>query len=747
MRLRYATADGTATAPGDYTPVPPTELVIAPLATAVTTPVDVLGDTDPEANETFRVELSGVENATVSDGEAIGTIIDDEPAATLSIDDVTVVEGDAGTRAAAFTVTRSHTAGDVSFRFLTEDGSATPLADYFPNGGTVTFATGSPTATFAVDVAGDVLDEDDETFGVRLSTPVDAVIADGFALGTIADDDAAPAFSIDDVSVQEGNAGTTVARFTITLSAVEREDGDCRWPRPPTARQPPPGDYTAVAPTTLTFAGTTTRTFDVTINGDGDPDSTETFSVELSGAVNATVADGQGVGTILDDEAPANDDFADAAPLGEGATPFDTSFATIETDEPGLDPNVPVLYPTVWFRFSPGRGAVELRAPRLSVYTGTSLGALTLVARSDGTGGIVPIQFPSVEGQEYLVQLLGPSAFFGAGIGRATLDMTFNPAPANDDFDDAAPLATGTTPLDTSFATIQASEPGLASLDASTVSVRLVQAGARARRRRAERQDPPRRCDAAAVGVHRLEPRRAHARRTRRAPILSHRGRPWRRRNRIHGRSRPGVSRAGGRRLGIRVGRHHRRAWLHREFRAGHAGHGLPSGATERRLRRGDASRRGHGGLRHLVRERRTRRARSCDGRARSAPSVCLVPAQPRPRWGQPATVGPAARAEATLGLHRRQPRRPDARQTSRLQVWLPRDGRRDRRLPDRSRSGLLRASPFGVDIPDRQPGSRPRDPEHGLQPVTGERRLRQRGPDQRRPDGVRHLLRHNRIR
>ena len=470
VRLRYATADGTATAPGDYTAVPPTELVIPQLATAVTATVDVLGDTDPEGNETFRVELSGVENATVSDGEAIGTIIDDEPAATLSIADVTVAEGNTGTRPATFVVTRSHTAGDVSFRFLTEDGSATPLADYFPNGGTVTFAAASPTATFTVDVAGDVLDEVDETFGVRLSNPVDAFISDEFALATIADDDAAPSLSIDDVQLAEGNTGTTTARFTVTLSAPSAStvrvtaataDGTAIAP----------GDYTAVAPTAITFAGTTTQTVDVTVNGDGDPEADETFTVQLSGAVNATVADGVGLGTIRDDEAPPNDNFADAAMLLPGTTAFDTSFASTEPGEPGLE-FLPGR-PSVWYRLTTGQGGVALRLDpgitpkQIAVYTGSSLNALTLVERFQSTGPFteVALEFASEPGQLYYIQILAPSALsnpFLPGIGAGTLTTTLYPAPTNDNFADAAMLLPGTTAFDTSFASTEPGEPGLA---------------------------------------------------------------------------------------------------------------------------------------------------------------------------------------------------------------------------------------------------------------------------------------------
>src|SRR5439155_16502782 len=69
--------------------------------------------------------------------------------------------------------------------------------------------------------------------------------------------------------------------------------------------------------------------------------------------------------------------------------------------------------------------------------------------------------------QVYHVQVLGPAALrpgrpFTPGIGEGTLTMTFHPAPANDDFTDAASLSIGSAAVDTSFATVEAGETGLA---------------------------------------------------------------------------------------------------------------------------------------------------------------------------------------------------------------------------------------------------------------------------------------------
>src|SRR5205823_8742685 len=86
--------------------------------------------------------------------------------------------------------------------------------------GTVTFNSGVTTQTIPVTINGDTTFEPDETFVVNLTTPVNATISDNQGQGTIKNDDASPnpSISIDDVTVTEGDSGTTSANFTVSLS-------------------------------------------------------------------------------------------------------------------------------------------------------------------------------------------------------------------------------------------------------------------------------------------------------------------------------------------------------------------------------------------------------------------------------------------------------------------------------------------------------------------------------------------------
>ncbi len=330
VTVDFASRDGTATAAsGDYHSVSGS-LTFAPGETLQQITVEVSGDTRIEDDETFFVDLSHPDGAVIVDGRGEGTILnDDEEPPQISIDDVAVNEGDEGTAGAVFTVELSRAAGAaVTMDFATRDGTATVAdGDYRSVSGTLTFAPGETARQVTVDVVGDTRPEDDETFFVDLSNPTGATIADGSGEGTILNDDEEPpeppAMSIDDVSVVEGDEGTALATFTVELSrAVTAADGTV-------AVDYATGDGTATAADddyapasgTLGFApGQIRRELTVEVTGDTRVEGDEGFSVLLSNPTGATVADGQGEGTILnDDEEPSRIRLTGAPSAAEGA--------------------------------------------------------------------------------------------------------------------------------------------------------------------------------------------------------------------------------------------------------------------------------------------------------------------------------------------------------------------------------------------------------------------------------------------
>ena len=320
VTVQAASANDTATAPADYTALAPTTLSFAPGETTKQVSVTVNGDALDEVNETFFVNLANPTNATIVDTQGVGTITDDDPLSALSVNDVTIGEGNSGTVPATFTVTLAPVSGRaVTVDYATGNGSATSPADYQANGGTLNFAAGETTKTVTVLVNGDALDEIDETFTVNLTNAPNATITDDSGLGTITDDDTAPALSINDVAAAEGDSGTTSATFTVSLSGPSGRPISVDYATA-NGTAIAPADY-AVTSGTLNFApGDTTKQVTVLVNGDTLDEVNETFTVNLSNESNATIADPQGTGTITDDDATPTLAITDAT-VTEGNLP------------------------------------------------------------------------------------------------------------------------------------------------------------------------------------------------------------------------------------------------------------------------------------------------------------------------------------------------------------------------------------------------------------------------------------------
>src|SRR5262249_46711072 len=144
-------------------------LTFAPGQTLLAVTVDVIGDRLSEPNESFVVNLSGATNATIANGQGIGTIVDDEP--RISISDVTKAEGKKGNKTLfTFTVTLLVAYDQpVTMSFKTTDGTAkTSDQDYVAKTGTLTFAPGETTKTITIVVNGDSKREADESFYLDL---------------------------------------------------------------------------------------------------------------------------------------------------------------------------------------------------------------------------------------------------------------------------------------------------------------------------------------------------------------------------------------------------------------------------------------------------------------------------------------------------------------------------------------------------------------------------------------------------
>ena len=206
------------------------------------------------------------------------------------------------------TVTRTGgVTGAVTVNYATGGGTATPGTDYTPVSGTLSFADGELTKTFNVTILDDNLYEGatPETIGLTLSSQTGDVTlgSQKTATLTIQDNDGRPSIIPVNLSVPEGQSGTTNAQFTVRLSNASVETISINYA---TADNTATAgvDYVA-ASGTLTFQpGELQKTIPLQINGDTVEETDERFFINFSNPVNVNFFNGNGFVTIIDDERP-----------------------------------------------------------------------------------------------------------------------------------------------------------------------------------------------------------------------------------------------------------------------------------------------------------------------------------------------------------------------------------------------------------------------------------------------------------
>jgi Metallo-peptidase family M12B Reprolysin-like/Calx-beta domain len=330
-----------------------------------------------------------------------------EPTASIATP-AAILEGNSGTTLLTFPVTLSQPvpAGEsVTIDYITADGTATALdGDYVPAFGTLTFDPGDTVKNIDIAVNGDSRFEADETFAVDLLLADGAVVTVGEGVGTITNDDGPPSFSVDDVFVAEGNSGARSAVFDVTLSAPSGLAATVHYATSDVSAAAG-SDYTPTAGD-LTFApGVLRRTVAVPVKGDLAVEGNESFALDLTAPVNATIARTPGTGTIIDDDGAGTFFFASPTfSVREG-----TAFATITVARIGTLAGATVQYTTLDGSATAGGTPQDYQA---------TTGTLTFAARRTRVSFKVPVLKDAVpEGDEtVLLQLsnpTGPNATLG----------------------------------------------------------------------------------------------------------------------------------------------------------------------------------------------------------------------------------------------------------------------------------------------------------------------------------------------
>ncbi len=227
----------------------------------------------------------------------------------LRASSTSVIEGDEGLTNATFAVwLDSPSPQPVSLNYYTVNQTATAGLDFIATNGVLLFSPGVLTQTFCVPVIGDRLYESDpkifgESFRIGFSNAVNATFADQlrWVTCTIVDDDPMPSLTVNDISVVEGQSGTTQALFNIALSAPSGMPTTFTFA---TADETATAgvDYLRTLGSRTLPAGQTNWAVSVAVSGDTEPEPDEVFRLVLSNPVNATLARTQAFCTILTDE-------------------------------------------------------------------------------------------------------------------------------------------------------------------------------------------------------------------------------------------------------------------------------------------------------------------------------------------------------------------------------------------------------------------------------------------------------------
>ena len=283
-----------ANAGADYTAQPANSSVTIPAGfTSTQISVPILNDTDTELDESFDLELTGADNATLSGNTlAIATIQDDDKPDVSITPTVSVTEGDGS---ATFTVTLSHSSTlNVLVPYATYAGSA-GSSDYTSISNTLTFLPTETSKTITVSIADNNLPEQDETFTVGLGSPTNANLGGGSQLSTatIHDNGDLPEFSVEPTASVNEDAST--ANFTVSLNVPSYQDVSVHYAT--ATGSAGVSDFTSTSGTLTIPAGQTSGVIAVPITNDDLPELDEDFTVTLDSPTNATLNSSQYIST------------------------------------------------------------------------------------------------------------------------------------------------------------------------------------------------------------------------------------------------------------------------------------------------------------------------------------------------------------------------------------------------------------------------------------------------------------------
>lgn len=345
--LSYGTSDGTATAGDDYTAVSGRFTDLEADFTR-TVAVPVTSDHAHESDETVVLTAqmfyrTGSGSQSPGAVTTTGTIVDDDPADSVVVSDVTHSEGDTGTTDFTFTVSGwcvPDQGSSCSVDYTTADGYAFPAGtdgpppgspdfayagqDYTTTAGSISDIDGAFSATVTVPVSGDHAKEDDEAFTLLAYLAPESGAGGAFGpftgRGTIVNDDPEDSVVVSDVTEAEGDTGTTEFTFTLSGWCGPNQGFTCSIDYTTADGTAHAGeDYTTTTGSIPDLDGAFSETVSVPVMGDTAVEPDEAFTL----VANLTLRSGGGVttdpftgtGTITNDDAPVPNAVTVSSPV------------------------------------------------------------------------------------------------------------------------------------------------------------------------------------------------------------------------------------------------------------------------------------------------------------------------------------------------------------------------------------------------------------------------------------------------
>ena len=257
----------------------------------------VLGDITDEPNETFEVNLASPTNATLARSKASVTIQDDDLPPTVSVADVSILEGNV---ASVRFLLSQFSALPVTITSSTGNGTATESLDFIPFSGNIIIPGGTRSLLVNLPTLADTFDEATETFVLNLTAAINATIADNVAEISI-QDNSPPEVSVSDVTVTETSVGKIVVTASVTLSSASSLPISVNF-QTRSKSAAAGSDFRTIAGTVTIPAGSLSELITCEVLDDRLSELNETFEIVLSSPLNASLRKSVGTITINDND-------------------------------------------------------------------------------------------------------------------------------------------------------------------------------------------------------------------------------------------------------------------------------------------------------------------------------------------------------------------------------------------------------------------------------------------------------------